>query len=208
MPINPVKCPHGKNLGICSLCKEKFFKEKYWVDGWGLDAYTNRNGKTESGELIHLIKYRLQNDPELAAKTAEPLLQDLKKFLIKTYPLRFRPFDCVIHPPSNTIRDFHLTQYLVNKLSSTSISDRSNEIVKIKPHSTVKAMSPKERHATLVNTMKIESNRSKNSPKGILIIDDVLDTGATAKELCRALEVAWPKVPRYYVALTYLMDRT
>jgi predicted amidophosphoribosyltransferase len=56
--------------------------------------------------------------------------------------------------------------------------------------------------------MKVEPDTFKLKPKGILIIDDVLETGSTAKELCRALEVAWPKVPRYYVALTYLMDRT
>ena len=56
--------------------------------------------------------------------------------------------------------------------------------------------------------MKIEQYLTKSKPKGILIIDDVLETGSTAKELCRALNVAWPGIPRYYVALTYLMDRT
>jgi adenine/guanine phosphoribosyltransferase-like PRPP-binding protein len=56
--------------------------------------------------------------------------------------------------------------------------------------------------------MKLVPDLSKAKPKGILIIDDVLETGSTAKELCRAVNDAWPGVPRYYVALTYLMDRT
>ncbi len=208
MSIHPVKCPHRKNIGRCNLCKEKFFREKYWLDGWALDAYTNMNGKTTFGELIHDIKYRLQNEPALAAEKAELLLTELKKFLIKMYPSQFRPFDCIIYPPSNTQRSFQLTAYLADKLVSTAIANRSNEIIKIKQHSTVKAISVKERGATLRNTMKVEPDTLKLQPKGILIIDDVLETGSTAKELCRALEAAWPGVPRYYVALTYLMDRT
>ena len=208
MSIHPVKCPHRKNIGRCNLCKEKFFREKYWLDGWALDAYTNRNGKTTFGELIHTIKYRLQNEPVLAAEKAEPLLIELKKFLIKMYPSQFRPFDCVIYPPSNTQRSFQLMAYLADKLVSTAIANRSNEIIKTKQHSTVKAISVRERSATLRNTMKVEPDTFKLKPKGILIIDDVLETGSTAKELCRALEATWPRVPRYYVALTYLMDRT
>lgn len=208
MSIHPVKCPHRKNIGRCNLCKEKFFREKYWLDGWALDAYTNRNGKTTFGELIHTIKYRLQNEPVLAAEKAEPLLIELKKFLIKMYPSQFRPFDCVIYPPSNTQRSFQLMAYLADKLVSNAIANRSNEIIKIKQHSTVKAISVRERSVTLRNTMKVEPDTFKLKPKGILIIDDVLETGSTARELCRALEATWPRVPRYYVALTYLMDRT
>jgi predicted amidophosphoribosyltransferase len=202
----PFRCPHGKLIGRGEICTEKFFEENHWVHGWALDAYTNRLGKTPYGELINAIKYRLQNDPELAVEKAELLLSDLKKFLVNLYPIQYRPFDCILYPPSNTERNFQLMEYLANKLASETVPNRSSEIIKIKRHSTVKSVSGKERTATLINSMKLVPDLSKAKPKGILIIDDVLETGSTAKELCRAVNDAWPGVPRYYVALTYLMD--
>ena len=208
MNSHPVLCPHRNFVGFCNQCNEKYFREKHWVDGWALDAYTKSTGTTRYGNLIHEIKYRLHNQPDEAEQKAEILFKELRSFLIKMYPARYLPFNCIIYPPSNSERKFHLNHFLASKLETNEISDRSSEIVKIKPHSTVKATSPKNRPTTLLNTMKVEPNMAKAIPRGILILDDVLDTGATVRELCRALEVAWPKVPRYYVAITYLLDRT
>jgi predicted amidophosphoribosyltransferase len=208
MKSHRVICPHRNYVGFCNSCNEKYFAEDYWNEGWGLDAYTKSNGTTVYGNLIHEIKYRLHNDPDLASKKAEFLLGDLRDFLVKMYPISYRPFNCMVYPPSNSERKFHLNHYLVKSLESSQILNRSSEIIKIKQHSSVKATIPKERPAILLNTMRVEIDKSKRSPRGILIIDDVLDTGATAKELCRALEVAFPKIPRYYVSITYLLDRT
>jgi predicted amidophosphoribosyltransferase len=206
MTRHPIRCNHGKFVGRCEQCTVRFFQEEYWVDGWALDAYTNRNGKTLYGELINISKYQLKNDPLLAAAKALPLLVGLKGFLTKMYPVAYRPFDCLVYPPSNQDRKFQLTQFIGDGLATSKILNRSREITKIHPHSTVKTMSGKERFVTLPHTMNVVPDASRAKPKGILVFDDVLETGNTAKEVCRALEEAWPGVPRYYVALTYLMD--
>jgi predicted amidophosphoribosyltransferase len=206
VPNHPILCTHRKIVGRCEKCTVRFFQEKYWVDGWALDAYTNQSGKTTYGNLINISKYQLKNDPIQASEKALPLLKDLMVFLAKMYPLAQRPFDCLIYPPSNEERKFQLTKFLGDGLATPKIPNRSDELLKIAPHSTVKTMSGKQRFVTLPNTMIVNPDPTRPKPKGILVIDDVLETGNTAKEVCRALEEAWPRIPRYYVALTYLMD--
>ena len=206
MPRAVLKCLHGNLLGKCKICPEKFFEEKYWVEGWALDAYTKRNGRSENGELVNVVKYRLHNQPIEAAQKAEILLTCLREFLLKVYPITYRPFDTLMHPPSNTKREFHLTHFIADQLAGNNMINRSSEIVKSKPHITVKTMSGKERAQTLHKSMQVIPNQALPNPNGILIIDDVLGTGNTAKETCRALQECWPDTPRYYVSLTYLLD--
>jgi predicted amidophosphoribosyltransferase len=206
MPRAVTKCLHDNFIGKCGFCPERFFKEKHWVEGWALDAYTKRNGRSENGELVNMVKYRLHNQPIEASEKAEILLSHLREFLVKIYPIAYRPFDTLVHPPSNTKREFHLTHFIADRLAGPNMNNRSSEIVKSKPHVTVKTMSGKERVKTLYKSMQVIPNKALPKPKGILIIDDVLGTGNTAKETCRALQECWPNAPRYYVSLTYLLD--
>jgi len=208
VPFPQIWCPHKEILGQCKRCPVKYFHEKYWTHGWALDAYTNLKGKTRLGTLVHTIKYRIQNDPEAARVKSQLLLDTLKEFLVNTYPMRRRPFDCLVHPPSNTEREFQLMDFLCTQLSYPNMQDRSKQLINVSSHETVKAMSGQERFATLPNTMKFITDSRQVRPSGVLILDDVLGTGNTAKEVCRALEVEWPGVPRYYVSLTYLMHKS
>lgn len=61
----------------------------------------------------------------------------------------------MVHPPSNTKRGFHLTHFIADRLAGPNMINRSSDIVKSKPHVTVKTMSSKERVKTLYKSIHV-----------------------------------------------------
>jgi len=189
------------------LTKVKRFIEAGWIEGWGLSYYQNSRGKSELGQLVYDTKYDFYGKTvEQREQTAEKLRTFVKDFIHITYPPEERPFNAVITPPSNLVKPFELTKYIASRLTAGGMQDLSSFVSKTRDIPMIKKLPASERKKALDGAFEMIGLQHAYQVKGILILDDILDTGATAHEMCNMLEKRFPGVPRYYLALTYLGD--
>jgi hypothetical protein len=185
----------------------KKFLEEDWTEGWALSYYKNMNGYSKLGLMVYNTKYDFHGKSvSEREQTAEHLRAMVKDFISKKYPINERPFDTVITPPGNLEKPFDLTKYIAARLTSGGIRDISTYVAKTRPIPVMKNLPARERRQAIKDAFELIGLPEGWRPKGVLIFDDILDTGATAGELCNLLEKSFPGVPRYYLSITYLGD--
>lgn len=185
------------------------FPENYWTDGWALSFYSKAGVKSKLGDLVNMVKYNqyVENDYEVRLSAGNDILDTIKEFIASKYPRGSRPFDAAICPPSNLNRAFDLTHHIASHLESGGIHNWSKRLLKTREVTTMKQLSAHERRLALDGAYRFNPVDVPEHSKGILIVDDVLDTGATSREICKVLETVFPGIPKYYVAVTYIMDQ-
>ena len=193
--------------GEVDFKRVKSFLETGWIEGWGLSYYQNSHGKSRLGRLVYEAKYGFgRYSLEERSQTAEELRSVVKDFIHKQYPSATRPFNTVITPPGNLEKPFDLTKYIAERLISGGIRDFSGLMYKKREIPSMKHLNVHERKAMLKGAFGLREAPTDWNVKGFLILDDILDTGATAHEVCDTLENYFPGIPRYYLAITYLGD--
>ena len=105
--------------------------------------------------------------------------------------------DCIVYIPM-TKKSIHKRGYNQAELLAKSISDRTqipvlkDGLLKAKETAAQKSLSKKERATNLADCFKV-NDRKLIKDKTILLIDDVLTTGATADAACKKLLEAGAK---------------
>jgi len=185
------------------------FKENYWSNGWALGPYSVKGQRSQLGKLVYAVKYGQETTDDFGArsKAAQDILDTVKQFIKIKYPVNGRPFDVAICPPSNLEKKFDLTHYITSHLTAGGIRDCSDSIRKTRALVPMKNLTPKQRAIELAGAYEFVKSDKTRLLKGILIVDDVLDTGATSREICKVLEEALPGIPKYYLAVTYILDQ-
>lgn len=183
------------------------FPESYWEDGWALSHYSKAGQKTSLGQLIHTAKYNqyITTNLEERISAANEILDAVKEFIRIKYPINQRPFNAVICPPSNLEKIFDLTHYLASNLTAGGIEDISDCLRKTRGLPSMKSLSGKQRSIELAGAYEFIQPQNTQDISGILILDDVLDTGATSREIASVLRTTLPAIPRYYLSVTYLL---
>ncbi|MDD4899690.1 MAG: ComF family protein [Candidatus Omnitrophica bacterium] len=136
-------------------------------------------------ELLHQFKYKGKD------YLGEPLGKIMTDF-IREYNLPIDYLDCVIPVPLHKVklreREFNQAKVLGEKIARSFQKDLLDSVLVRKRHT--KAQAELEKNARLLNVRDsfavTESSLVKN--KNILLVDDVLTTGATCSEAAKSLK--------------------
>jgi hypothetical protein len=193
-----IECPHPLNSRETS---------SLWIEGWALSKYSfEPYKKTRIGGLIKKIKYSKSKDYSIAQRSSDAkIISDEIIEMIKwLYDPRDLPFDLCICPPSHEMKPLDLPDFICKSISGGSIRYGEKTLVERIPLTTIKAGPKEDRSNKLVNNFVFDCPQDLYPSKGVLIIDDVFDTGATMTGVSRAVSAQFPKIPRFIITAAYI----
>ncbi|MDE6001565.1 MAG: ComF family protein [Clostridia bacterium] len=130
-------------------------------------------------------------------KNGSGYLKEYFSDIMAEYLATLSDFDCIVYVPMTEKavrkRGYNQAQLLANGLSKRLQKPIINDaLIKEKDTAEQKTLSRKERAENLANCIKVVK-RSEVKDKKLLLVDDILTTGATAKAVCKKLLSAGAK---------------
>ncbi len=189
--------PHGKEI-ICISCqyylpktnfhkdKENPFTERFWgrvnIESAAALYFFSKGGRTQ--ELIHNLKY-------LGKKEIGVKLGEVYGSILKESP-HFKSVDCILpvplHPKKERMRGFNQSTVFAQGLSKTmEIPFYNNVLVRTVHTKTQTKKSRLDRVANVGEKFQLK-NSNKVIGKHVMIVDDVVTTGATLESCAVNLE--------------------
>lgn len=147
----------------------------------------------EGGAVTLIYKFKSGDGAYLKEFFADLIVKKLKDVPVP---------DAIVYVPM-TEKAERKRGYNQSELLSSAVSERISRpvyrdvLVKVKDTSEQKGLSRRDREKNLTGCFKI-TDRKKVKGKTVLLVDDVLTTGATSDEICRKLRAAGAKT--VYVA--------
>lgn len=187
---------------------------KLWVKGFSLsvysksyDFYARKQDFTDIGRTIHEYKYYKNLD---GARKIDAVAFCERK-MIDFFDLNVVGseifFDSCIAVPSNNSAGISLPSAVVKNLARrfSWLQNASELLAKTREVPVIKEISdPRVRIDALKGAYSVALSPSIFNSKGILIVDDIYDSGATVREVARTLKKVYPNVPRYVFTFAHL----
>jgi hypothetical protein len=187
---------------------------KLWERGYSLSLYSRSydsvSGKqdfTEIGRLVNEYKYfkglTESRRHEIVALCAEEISRTLK------LDGETREFDfnsCIGVIPNGT-SGHSLPQDLATYLSQKYawLRNDSRCVSKIRDLPQMKNLTDYNlRKESLSKAYVVDGNYDLSEVSGLLIIDDISESGSTLREFCRTLQRSAPEIPKFVITLTHL----
>ncbi len=176
-----IKC--GCSLGkkrtasdyICLGCQNKQF---YFERVWTVNRYMGI-----IRQLIHLFKYHRQ---QYLTRILGKLMVDFIKV-----NLNYQTVDVLVPVPLHIHklrqREFNQSNLLAKEINQQISIPIDNSLIRIKRTSSQTGLSEQERFRNIAGAFKIKKGK-EIAQKSVLLVDDVLTSGATANECARVLK--------------------
>lgn len=205
------KCKCDLLIGTCSdiTCPRSLSNREnkvFWVEGWALSKYSAwSDEKTEIGSLIHNIKYQLSNYSDHQRKSDSNYIKNRIIEMIKLlYDKKDLPFDTCLSPISHKIKPLDLAEFICLGISGGSIKYLRNSISEKKPLGSMMDIPKNERCQRSIDNYNFNCRKEDIPKKGVLIIDDVFDTGCTLKGISKAITEKYSGLPIFVITAAYI----
>ena len=178
-----------------------------WIEGWALSKYSSEPlQKTRIGGLIRRIKYDKSPAYSLVSRTSDAKIisDEIVKMIKWLYDPSDLPFDLCVCPPSHAIKPLDLPDFICKAISGGSVKYAEKTFIERIPLTTIKAGPKEDRSKKLVDNFVFDCPEALYPSKGVLIIDDVFDTGSTITGVSRAVSAQFPNIPLFVITAAYI----
>jgi len=177
--------------------------------------YKETNGvqeNTSQGEMINRYKYHEELEKEdrerISREFTDKVFTLIRSELRGEYPnpTKRPPFDVCLGLPENRNTGRSLPRDICYLLSQdySWVRNGFDAVTKTRVGEVMKAIPHDQRPNKVRGLYKIDRAKLPKPNHGFLIIVDVFETGSTVGGLCQALELEFPNLPRFVIALTHL----
>ena len=187
---------------------------KLWERGYSLSLYsrsydsiTRKQDYTELGKLVYEYKWfkglSESRRNAIVALCADEISRTLK---LDSESKEFNFNSCIGVIPNGT-SGHSLPQDLAAYLSQKYawLQNDSKCMFKTRDLPQMKNLADYDlRKESLSNAYVVDSNYDLSNVSGVLIIDDIYESGSTLREFCRTLKRSNPEIPKFVITLTHL----
>ena len=186
---------------------------KVWEKGISLSLYSKSwdpinqvQDFTELGKLVHEFKYSKYMKPERGLEITKIFADEVQRVLKLGEMQDSHEFNSLIAIPSNRVNANSLPTAVSHELSSriSWLQNDSKYLVKNHKIDVIKNLPVEQRAEKLRGAYATKADYNLQHVTGFLIIDDVYQSGATLREVCRTLKRINPQIPRYVLTMTHL----
>ena len=193
-----------------------------FIEGWALGKYSGKleekstkahteYGYLKYGKLVHDYKYESFKGIESSGKSMRKSIMleinaSVDYFLNGYFPINRRDFNTIVAVPSSrgsisTIQS-EICRHLVQKgfneaIDTVHVKDKGRVATKNIP-------GLQERLKSVGARYELGRSNDLQNAKGLLLIDDIYETGATLRTTVEILNEVVPAIPKYFLTVTYI----
>ena len=201
--------------------------QKY-IERWALSKYKiwenetsnlNKEGHTKIGQLISDYKYKKYADGESERKlndielnqmrdrSFEEIFRHVKYFLDNYFPRDIREFNATIPIPPSGSKLRTIPFEISDKLQEDGLINFQDLVkvkeIKIEEGKLSNITNFDKKEDTLKKLFGLGDTKNIEHLTGVLIIDDVYKTGATARRVLDIINSVAPDVPKYFLSVSF-----